>query len=83
MKKPTEKQGQYLAYIENYMLLHGRAPAESDIQFFFMVTPPTAHQMIVKLEENGFISRIPGKARSIKILIDSSFIPKLKNIEKK
>ena len=78
MKKPTEKQGQYLAYIDNYTVMHRRAPAESDIQFFFRVTPPTVHQMILKLEENGFIARVPGQARSIRILIDSAQIPRLK-----
>jgi len=81
MKKPTEKQGQYLAYIDNYTIMHRRTPAESDIQFFFRVTPPTVHQMILKLEENGFISRVPGQARSIKILIDSDKIPSLKKIK--
>jgi hypothetical protein len=34
--------------------------------------------MILKLEENGFIARVPGQARSIKILIDSAQIPRLK-----
>jgi repressor LexA len=58
--------------------MHRRAPAESDIQLFFRVTPPTVHQMILKLEENGFIARVPGQARSIKILIDSAQIPRLK-----
>lgn len=76
--KFTEKQGQYLAYIENYIVMHGRAPAEADLQRFFGTTPPTIHQMILKLEEKGFISRIPGQPRSIKLLIDSDQIPKLK-----
>ena len=56
-KKFTEKQGQYLAYIHSYLKLHRRAPAEADIQYYFRVTPPTVHQMILKLEEKGFISR--------------------------
>jgi len=25
----TEKQGQYLAFIDSYMVMHGRAPAEA------------------------------------------------------
>lgn len=76
--KITEKQGQYLAFIENYSMMHGCAPSELDIQLFFGVTPPTVHQMVLKLEEKGFISRIPRQARSIKILLDSGNIPKLK-----
>jgi SOS-response transcriptional repressor LexA len=74
----TEKQGQYLAFIESYMVMHGRAPAEAELQRFFGTTPPTIHQMILKLEEKGFISRIPGQPRSIKLLIDADQIPRLR-----
>jgi len=74
----TEKQGQYLAFIESYMVMYGKAPAEADIQRFFGVTPPTIHQMILKLEEKGLISRIPGQPRSIRLLIDAGQIPRLK-----
>jgi DNA-binding MarR family transcriptional regulator len=76
--KFTEKQGQYLAYIYCYMTMFGRAPAEKDLKQFFRTTPPTIHQMILKLEKNGFISRIPGQARSISFLIDPDEIPRLK-----
>jgi DNA-binding MarR family transcriptional regulator len=58
--KFTEKQGQYLAFIHTYVLLNRRAPAEADFQRFFLVTPPAVHQMIVTLERNGLITRIPG-----------------------
>ncbi len=73
----TEKQGQYLAFIHNYMLIHGRVPAEADLQRFFRTSPPTIHQMILKLEEKGLISRVPGQARSIKLLVDPDGIPRL------
>ncbi len=52
----TEKQGQYLAFIESYMAMHGRAPAEAELQRFFGTTPPTIHQMILKMEEKGDVS---------------------------
>jgi len=74
----TEKQGQYLAFIDSYMTMYGRAPAEADLQRFFGTTPPTIHQMIVKLEEKGFISRVPGQARSIKLVIDPDELPRLR-----
>lgn len=77
-QKFTEKQGQYLAFIDSYITMYGRAPAEADIQRFFGTSPPTIHQMILKLEEKGLISRVPGQARSIKLLIDPDEIPKLK-----
>lgn len=73
----TFKQGQYLAFIDNYMTMFGRAPAEADLQRFFNTTPPTVHQMVLKLEEKGFISRVPGQARSIKLLVDPNRIPRL------
>ena len=57
--------------------MFGRAPAERDLQEFFRTTPPTNHQMVLKLAEKGFISRTPGQARSIKLLIDPEEIPRL------
>jgi DNA-binding MarR family transcriptional regulator len=76
--KFTEKQGQYLAFIYNYTIMSGRSPAEADLERFFRTTPPTIHQMILKLEEKGFISRVPGQARSIRLLVDPEEIPRLK-----
>lgn len=74
----TEKQGQYLAFIHSYLIMYGRAPAEADLQRFFRATPPTIHQMIVRLAEKGLISRTPGQARSIKLLVEPDEIPTLK-----
>ena len=76
--KWTEKQGQYLAFIYNYTKIHERAPAEAEMEIYFKVAPPTIHQMILKLEENGLISRIPGQARSITLLVPKEDIPQLK-----
>ena len=71
----SPKQGQYLAYIYNYTQIHSHPPAEADIQEFFHVTPPTVHNMIVKLEQLNLISRVPGKARSLKVLISPEHLP--------
>lgn len=76
--KWTEKQGQYLAFIYNYTKIHGRSPAEFEMERYFKVTPPTVHQMILKLEENELISRVPGQARSIRLLVPNNEIPPLK-----
>ena len=73
----TSKQGQYLAYIYNYTQIHGCPPAEADIQSFFQVTPPTVHQMIVKLEQLKLLSRVAGQARSIRVLVPSEHLPVL------
>lgn len=76
-KKPTKKQDQYLAFIYYYTKLNGRPPSEADIQWHFCVTPPTVHQMILSLEQHGFISRVPGQARSIRILLPREEFPDL------
>ncbi len=74
----TEKQGQYLAFIDSYITMYDRSPSEADLQRFFQTTPPTIHQMVLKLEEKGFISRVPGQARSIQLLLEPDEIPRLK-----
>ena len=73
----TPKQGQYLAYIHLYTRLHRRPPAETDIQHYFRVTPPSVHQMILTLERAGFIRRQPSVARSIELLVDPKHLPEL------
>jgi hypothetical protein len=66
----TRLQGRYLMFIQEYLRLHGVAPSEGDLQSHFQVTAPTVHQMIVTLERKGLIERVPGKARSIKLLVE-------------
>lgn len=77
MSEFTEKQGQYLAFIYYYTKLNGQPPAEADMQRYFRTTPPTVHQMILRLEEKGFIARTPGMARSIRLLIPFEMLPPL------
>jgi len=75
--KFTQKQGQYLAFIYNYTKINGRPPAEADMQKYFRVTPPSVHQMVLTLEKNGLITRVPGQARSIQLLVPKEEIPRL------
>jgi DNA-binding MarR family transcriptional regulator len=78
MKKAfTDKQGQYLAFIYYYSKIHGRPPAEADLQRYFRVSPPSVHQMILTLETHGLIERTPGQARSIHLLISPEELPDL------
>lgn len=74
----TPKQGQYLAFIYAYTRLNRRAPAEADMQSHFRVSPPTVHQMIMTLESKGLITRQPGTARSIQMLVDPEHLPVLR-----
>jgi hypothetical protein len=76
-RKFTALQGQYLAFIQMYTLLHRRPPAEADMQWFFQVTPPSVHNMVLTLEARGLIERVPGKPRSIRVLIPKEELPAL------
>ena len=71
-KSFTPKQGQYLAFIYAYTRLHRRPPAEADMQQYFQVSPPSVHQMVLTLEQAGFIRRQPGVTCNIEILIRST-----------
>jgi repressor LexA len=73
----TEKQGQYLAFIHYYTKVNGRPPAEADMQRYFRVTPPSVHQMVLALEAHGFIERVPGQGRSIRLKIPREQLPDL------
>lgn len=73
----TPLQGQYLAFIYYYSKLNGRPPAEADFQAYFKTSPPTVHQMILKLEALGLLSRVPGKVRSIRLLVGREDLPDL------
>ncbi len=81
---PTRQQGQFLAFIREYMMRNrtGQAPSHADLQRFFNLTPPSVNSMLIRLEQRGFIRREPGKARAIEIVIDSELIPPLEGIIK-
>jgi repressor LexA len=73
----TPKQGQYLAFIHLYTRLHRRPPAETDMQQYFRVSPPSVHQMVLTLERAGFIRRQPRTAPSIELLVEPQHLPEL------
>ena len=75
----TKKQGQYLAFIYNYTVMHRQPPSEADMQRFFRVTAPTIHQMVLRLEERGLITREPRKARTIQVLVPPDQLPYLRD----
>ncbi len=73
----TPKQGQYLAFIHLYTRLHRRPPAETDMQQYFRVTPPSVHQMVLTLERAAFIRRQPRTPRTIELLVYPKQLPEL------
>lgn len=79
---PTERQGQFLAFIHQYGILNGCAPSEADMQRYFQVTPPSVHTMVLTLEQRGFIRRVPGRARSITLIVSPESLVPLKRIRR-
>lgn len=73
----TAKQGQYLAFIYYYTKIHGQPPAEADLQRYFKVSPPSIHQMIMTLERQGLIQKVPGQGRSIHLMLGREQLPDL------
>ncbi len=73
----TPRQGQYLAFIYYYTKLNGVPPAEADMQRCFRVTAPVVHEMVKVLDRHGFITREPGKARTIRLLLPRAELPDL------
>lgn len=74
---PTQRQRDYLGFIEKYIARFGRAPAESDIERHFLVSAPSVNHMMQTLERRGFISRQRGVPRSIKIHAQPAAAPGL------
>lgn len=75
--KYTPRQGQFLAFIYYYTKLNGFPPAEEDMARYFTITPPSAHQMVVALEQRGLIERVRGQARSIRLRMNREELPDL------
>ena len=76
---PTRQQGQFLAFIHEYLMRNeaGVAPRHADFQRFFNLTPPSVNSMLIRLEQRGFIRRVPEKARAIEIILNPDGIPPL------
>ena len=76
---PTRQQGQFLAFIREYIMRNqaGVAPTHAALQKFFDLTPPSVNSMLIRLEQRGFIRRIPGQARAIELKLSPELIPRL------
>jgi DNA-binding MarR family transcriptional regulator len=77
-EKYTPLQGQYLAFMNSYSKIHGIPPAEADLERYFKVACSSVHRMILTLEQRGLITRTPGVARSIRVLLSYQELPELK-----
>src|SRR3546814_15459360 len=61
----TDKQGQYLAFIDAYTRVTGRPPAEADMHPHFPVSPASVPPPVLTPERTRRISRQPRKATNI------------------
>ena len=68
-----------MAFIREYVLRNqaGVAPRYADFQRFFNLTPPSVNSMLIRVEQRGFVHRIPGQARAIEIICPPDGIPPL------
>jgi SOS-response transcriptional repressor LexA len=71
----TARQGEYLAFIHRYTQKFGVAPSFEDIGRHFGTTPPSVNNMIKTLCARGLLARLPGVARSLRVLAPEWLLP--------
>jgi repressor LexA len=65
----TPKQQRILHFISGYIQSNKQAPTISEIGHYFeMRSPASVHQVLVALERQGLIKRIPNISRGIQIV---------------
>ncbi|RZM97392.1 MarR family transcriptional regulator [Bradyrhizobium genosp. SA-3] len=60
-----------------YTRLHRRSPAETDMQEYFRVSPPSVHQVVLALKRPASSKDSPRTPRSIEVLIDPKYLLEL------
>jgi SOS-response transcriptional repressor LexA len=66
---PTARQAEYLAFIRAFTERWRVPPSFEDIGRHFMTTAPSVNSMIKTLESRGFLTRIPGQARTLRVIV--------------
>lgn len=66
--EPTARQREYLTFIQAFTERWGTPPSFDDIGRHFKTTPPSVNSMIKKLESRGFLTRVPGAPRTLRVL---------------
>ena len=75
--KITNRQSQFLAFILRFTERHGTAPSFDEMAAYFGITSPSVNGMIKTLERNGFVSRIPGAARTLRVEVPAHMLPEI------
>lgn len=71
----TARQGEYLSFIHSYTTKVGVSPSFEDIARHFGTAPPNVNGMIKTLVRRGLLSRTPGAARSLRVLVPAEVLP--------
>ena len=75
----TARQDEYLSFIHSYTTKVGVPPSFEDIARHFGTAPPNVNGMIKTLERRGSLSRIPGVARSLRVLVPPEVLRDLRS----
>jgi SOS-response transcriptional repressor LexA len=67
---PTARQAEYLAFIASFTDRHGMPPSFDELGRHFRATPPSVNDMLKRLEARGFLARVPGAPRTLRVLLD-------------
>ena len=71
----TRRQGEFLAFILRYTQKRGIAPSYEEMATHFGISSPSVNGMMKTLERNGFISRVPGAARTVRVEVRPEDLP--------
>ena len=72
--QPTARQTAYLSFIKAFTDRWGVPPSFEEIGRHFLVTAPSVSSMIKTLEARGFLSRVPGAARTLRVLVSDTVL---------
>jgi hypothetical protein len=70
----TPRQAEALYFIRDYRSIHGRSPSEVEIAQHVRITPPAPHELMVRLEETGRMTRRANEPRSIAIADEDAWL---------
>jgi hypothetical protein len=73
----TARQGEFLAFIQQFTERHGVAPSFGEIAAHFGISSPSVNGMIKTLERRGLINRVPGAARTLRVVVPVELLPEI------
>jgi len=69
VRQPTKRQSEYLEFIRAFTDRWGIPPSFEEIGKHFRTTAPSVNSMVKMLEARGFLTRVPGAARTLRVLV--------------